>query len=72
MSSFGAGTVPMMFLLTVLGHSVSFSVRSKIRKAVPYIMTVMAVLLILRGMNLGIPFISPVMAGSTAEAVQCH
>jgi sulfite exporter TauE/SafE len=65
-------SVAMMFLLTVLGHSVSFSVRSKIRKAVPYIMTVMAVLLILRGMNLGIPFISPVMAGSTAEAVQCH
>ncbi len=72
MGSFGAGTVPMMLLLTVLGHSVSFSVRSKIRKAVPYIITVMAVLLILRGMNLGIPFISPVMAGSTAEAVQCH
>lgn len=72
MGSFGAGTVPMMLLLIVLGHSISFSVRSKIRKAVPYIMTMMAVLLILRGMNLGIPFISPVVAGSTAEAVQCH
>lgn len=72
MSSFGAGTVPLMLLLTVLGHSVSFSVRSKIRKAVPYIMTVMAVLLILRGLNLGIPFISPVLAGATAAPVQCH
>lgn len=72
MSSFGAGTVPLLLLLTVLGHSVSFSVRSKIRKAVPYIMTVMAVLLILRGLNLGIPFISPVLAGETAAPVQCH
>lgn len=72
MSSFGAGTVPLMLLLTMLGHSVSFSLRSKIRKAVPYIMTVMAVLLILRGLNLGIPFISPVLAGTTAAPVQCH
>ncbi|TWI79303.1 hypothetical protein IQ13_3706 [Lacibacter cauensis] len=72
MSSFGAGTVPLLLLLTVLGHSVSFSLRSKIRKAVPYIMTVMAVLLILRGLNLGIPFISPVLAGATAAPVQCH
>ncbi len=72
MSSFGAGTVPLLLLLTVLGHSVSFSVRSKIRKAVPYIMTVMAILLILRGLNLGIPFISPVLAGATAAPVQCH
>ncbi|MFY7840915.1 MAG: sulfite exporter TauE/SafE family protein [Lacibacter sp.] len=72
MSSFGAGTAPLLLLLTVLGHSISFSLRSKIRKAVPYIMTVMAVLLILRGLNLGIPFISPVLAGATAEPVQCH
>ncbi len=64
MSAFGAGTLPMMMLLTIVGHRLSFSVRSTIRKAVPYLMTAMAVLLILRGMNLGIPFISPIMAGS--------
>mgnify|MGYP002654630259 CR=1 FL=1 len=72
MSSFGIGTAPFMLLLALLGQRISVSVRSNIRKSVPYIMTGMAVLLILRGMNLGIPFISPVMEGSTAEAVLCH
>jgi sulfite exporter TauE/SafE len=72
MTAFGAGTVPMMMLLSVVGHRLSFSVRSTIRKAVPYLMTAMALLLILRGMNLGIPFISPILAGSGATAVQCH
>nr|WP_294906111.1 sulfite exporter TauE/SafE family protein [uncultured Lacibacter sp.] len=72
MSSFGAGTIPLMILLNILGSSFSFSVRSRIKKVVPYLMTVTAVLLILRGMNLGIPFISPVMAGETATAIPCH
>ena len=72
MSSFGTGTLPFMLLLALLGQHISVSVRSKIRKSVPYIMTGMAVLLILRGMNLGIPLISPVMAGPAAGAVQCH
>lgn len=72
MSAFGAGTLPMMMLLTIVGHRLSFPVRSSIRKAVPYLMTTMAVLLILRGMNLGIPFISPVMAGPGATPVTCH
>jgi sulfite exporter TauE/SafE len=72
MSGFGAGTLPLMFLLSILGNSFSFSMRRYIKKVVPYLMTVMALLLILRGMNLGIPFISPVMAGEPAAAVNCH
>ena len=72
MTAFGAGTFPMMMLLTIVGHRLSFSLRSTIRKAVPYLMTTMAVLLILRGMNLGIPFISPIMAGPGATPVTCH
>lgn len=72
MSAFGAGTLPLMFLLSILGSSFSFTIRTRIKKVVPYLMTVMAVLLILRGMNLGIPFISPVMASEPAAAINCH
>lgn len=72
MSGFGAGTVPLMLLLSIAGSSFSFSLRARVKKIVPYLMTVMAVLLILRGMNLGIPFISPVMAGEPAAAIPCH
>ena len=72
MSGFGAGTIPLMFLLSIAGSSFSFSIRGRIKRVVPYLMTVMALLLILRGMNLGIPFISPVMASEPATAIPCH
>jgi uncharacterized protein len=72
MSAFGAGTIPLMLLLSIAGSSFSFSIRGRIKRAVPYLMTVMAVLLIMRGMNLGIPFISPVMAGAPPAAIPCH
>ncbi len=72
MAAFGAGTLPLMMVLSVAGNAISFSVRRKIKKAVPYIMTVMAFILILRGMNLGIPFISPVLANAPAEVINCH
>ena len=72
MSGFGAGTIPLMLLLSIAGSSFSFSIRGRIKRVVPYLMTVMAVLLIARGMNLGIPFISPVMASEPSVAIPCH
>ena len=41
------------------GNYVSIGIRQKIRKAYPYMMMLMACLLILRGMGLGIPYVSP-------------
>jgi hypothetical protein len=38
----------------------------------PFLFAAMAVLLILRGMNLGIPFISPVMEAGPKQVVDCH
>lgn len=56
---FGMGTVPAMFSLPFVGTYFSPSFRSKMRKAVPVFVGTMALLLILRGMDLGIPYISP-------------
>lgn len=72
MAAFGAGTFPLMMALSLAGNALTFSVRRKIKNAVPYLMTIMAFILILRGLNLGIPFISPVMANAPSEAVICH
>lgn len=72
MAAFGAGTLPLMMALSVAGNSITFSVRKKIKNAVPYLMTVMALILILRGMSLGIPFISPMMANAPGEVINCH
>ena len=56
---FGIGTLPVMVLLPWFGHLISTSWRLKLRKMVPIIIGIFGVLFILRGLNLGIPFISP-------------
>ena len=59
MAAFGLGTMPLMALFMLTGKFVSVSLRSKMRKVIPYFIGVVAVLMILRGLNLGIPYISP-------------
>jgi sulfite exporter TauE/SafE len=59
MFAFGLGTIPVMAGLIVFGQLISLKVRAGINKAVPYLIAGMAVLLILRGLNLGIPYLSP-------------
>ena len=59
MAFFGLGTLPMMCSIAFFGNYISINLRQKIRKAYPYMMTLLACLLILRGMGLGIPYVSP-------------
>ena len=59
MAFFGLGTLPMMWGMAFFGTFVRISLRQKIRKAYPYFMTIIALLLILRGLGLGIPYVSP-------------
>jgi sulfite exporter TauE/SafE len=59
MAVFGLGTLPAMFTITLIKDYLSFRFRERIRFAVPVFVGVMAVMLILRGMNLGIPYLSP-------------
>ena len=67
---FGLGTFPIMFATVVMGNYLNQTIRLKKRKAVPVMLFFMAVLLILRGMALGIPFISPAFANT--QAITCH
>jgi sulfite exporter TauE/SafE len=70
---FGLGTFPMMFATVLMGNYLNQSLRQKIHKAVPALLFFMAVLLILRGMNLGIPFISPELGvGHHHEVIECR
>jgi len=70
---FGVGTLPLMLSVHFTGTSLlSFTVRSKVRKLVPFFLATLGVLLILRGLNLGIPFISPQLAAETGTAIPCH
>ena len=72
MALFGAGTLPAMWAVSVFGGMMKQSVRVSARKLFPAIMMIMAILLILRGLNLGIPYLSPKLGIGTSEAVECH
>ena len=56
---FGLGTVPLMTGAVYLGNFLKVSVRNKIQKAIPIFVIIIGLLFIVRGMGLGIPYISP-------------
>ena len=59
MALFGLGTLPIMLAASILGRHINASLRSKINRIMPVLAVILAVIFILRGLNLGIPFISP-------------
>ena len=59
MAGFGLGTVPAMLGMSLAGGFVSLSLRRRLKKYSPYFIALVGILLILRGLNLAIPFISP-------------
>jgi sulfite exporter TauE/SafE len=69
MAAFGMGTVPMMLALSLSGKLVPVPLRLKLLKVVPVAVGLLAVLLILRGLSLGIPYVSPDL--STAGGAAC-
>lgn len=73
MAAFGLGTVPMMITVILAGDLISVQWRAKIRKLMPVMFAIMAVLFILRGMNLGIPYVSPKMEiTQSGQTTECH
>ncbi len=72
MASFGLGTLPVMWSVSFFGNYIGLGIRKKIRSAYPVLMMLMACLLILRGLGLGIPYISPSVNGNSSEIQQCH
>lgn len=56
---FGLGTIPLMTGAIFVGNFVNLSFRNKIQKAIPVFVIVIGLLFILRGLGLGIPYISP-------------
>ena len=73
MAAFGLGTVPIMITVILAGDLISLQWRGKIRKLMPVMFAIMGALFILRGMNLGIPYVSPNMEVTEVGGVpQCH
>lgn len=72
MAMFGAGTLPAMMLVGYAGQLVRPEYRIVLRRLIPVFISLMGAILILRGMNLGIPFISPQLPHAPGTVVICH
>jgi len=59
MLMYGLGTIPLLFLITILGNFISTPIRNKINSMFPVLIVIIGILFILRGLNLGIPYLSP-------------
>jgi sulfite exporter TauE/SafE len=71
MAFFGLGTVPALMMVAIGGQYMGFTFRRKLQKILPVFIFGMGVLLILRGLNLGIPYISPI-TGLGTDVISCH
>jgi len=56
---FGLGTVPLMTSAVYLGNYLTSALRKRIRAWIPIVVGLMGFLFVLRGLGLGIPYVSP-------------
>ena len=72
---FGLGTIPLMTSAIYLGNFLTQTVKQRIVKLIPVFVFVIGVLFVLRGMGLGIPYLSPsdmVTVEKVDASHECH
>ena len=73
MALFGLGTIPLMTTAIYLGKFLNSTIKQRIQKAIPVFVVVIGVLFILRGLGLGIPYLSPApIVEMVSSAIGCH
>ncbi|MGA2176904.1 MAG: sulfite exporter TauE/SafE family protein [Verrucomicrobiota bacterium] len=72
MLAFGLGTAPMLLSIGLAGRAVRWTNPLRLRRVVLVCATVAGVLLIVRGLSLGIPYLSPHFSDGHAPACDCH
>lgn len=70
---FGLGTIPLMTTAIYLGKFLNTTVKQRIQKAIPVFVVVIGVLFIIRGLGLGIPYLSPSpIVEMVSNTIDCH
>lgn len=70
---FGLGTLPIMLSLSLISNIISVNFRNKIKRIIPIFIIIIGILFILRGLNLGIKYISPKLSKvNNTEMKCCH
>jgi sulfite exporter TauE/SafE len=70
---FGLGTIPLISSVVYINSMLTLSMHNKIQKTIPYVVVLIGVLFILRGLGLGIPYVSPTTMSLFVQAnPNCH
>jgi uncharacterized protein len=68
---FGLGTLPVMTLVPFYSNRITYSNRIRVGKVLPVLLTIMALAIIIRGLNLGIPYLSPKLNQDKTMVMDC-
>jgi len=69
---FGLGTLPMMLAIALAGQKLQLVLRFKLERLIPISLAIVGALLLLRGLALDIPYLSPKLADQPGTASRCH
>jgi uncharacterized protein len=73
MLGFALGTVPTFLILLFIGKMAPPGLKRFMNRLTPAVIVVMGILLILRGLGLGVAYVSPaIKAEKTAVVIHCH
>lgn len=73
MALFGLGTLPMMTFVIYLKAFAQNVIKLNLRKLIPYAIAIIGILFIIRGMGLGIPYVSPKPMETKVESnLECY
>lgn len=71
MALFGAGTTPLMFATGMAGQFLGNRLRAKLARAVPAFTLALGAIMILRGLSLGVPYLSPEVSENRQSVKEC-
>jgi len=70
---FGMGTIPLMTMAVYFGSMLKGATKKSVQRLIPVFVILIGLLFILRGMGLGIPYISPAPVTEViSSAIECH
>jgi sulfite exporter TauE/SafE len=73
MAIFGLGTIPLMTTAIYFSHFLKGNMRQKIQKTIPVFVVIIGLLFIIRGLGLGIPYLSPApIQDLVSSSMECH
>ncbi|WP_435625862.1 sulfite exporter TauE/SafE family protein [Flagellimonas sp.] len=71
---FGVGTIPLMTTVVFSSKWLKGPIKAKVKKAIPIFVILVGLLFIVRGLGLGIPYVSPKISQNdmATAKIECH